>query len=74
MRCDGIAVITLTRLGLDPTRLISGMTKLIRFNEQKGTLLTGAFYTALDERVKFCRLMIESVKDRAHSSAPLAIK
>lgn len=74
LRCDGIAVITLVRLGLDPMRLISGMTKLTRFNERKGALITAAFYAALDERVKFCRIMIERVQGQAKESQLLATR
>ena len=34
LRCDGIAVIAMTRLGVDPDRLISALRKLVRHNER----------------------------------------
>jgi hypothetical protein len=74
LRCDGVAIITLTRLGLDPTRLITGMTKLTRFNEGKGAPITAAFYSALDERVKFCRIMIQKVKGQVKEPQVLATR
>ena len=37
LRCDGIAVIAMARLGVDPDRLISALRKLVRHNERMGT-------------------------------------
>ena len=36
LRCDGIAVIAMARLGVDPDRLISALRKLVRHNERIG--------------------------------------
>ena len=33
LRCDGIAVIAMTRLGVDPDRLISALRKFVRHND-----------------------------------------
>jgi membrane-associated phospholipid phosphatase len=35
LRCDGIAVLTLRRLGLNPNRLITAFDMLTRYNEQR---------------------------------------
>ncbi len=65
LRCDGIAIITLSQLGLDPTNLISAITKLRKFNERAGTLEERAYaYPSFEERMKFNRKMIELVKAR----------
>jgi hypothetical protein len=52
LRCDGIATIAMARLGVDPQRLISAVTKQIRYNERLGTL-NYAWYVPLDQRVRF---------------------
>ena len=36
LRCDGVAVIAMTRLGVDPDRLVSALRKLVRHNERLG--------------------------------------
>jgi hypothetical protein len=52
LRCDGIAVITLRKMHMDPARLISAATKLLRHNERIRTL-NYASYVPLDQRVRF---------------------
>lgn len=52
LRCDGIALIAMERLRVRPERLISAVTKQIRYNERIGTL-NYAWYVPLDERVRF---------------------
>jgi len=65
LRCDGIAIITLSQLGLNPTNLISAIARLRKFNERAGTLEERAYaYPSFDERMKFNRTMIELVKAR----------
>jgi Peptidase family M48 len=51
--CDGIAVITLRALGLDPARLITAVTKMTRYNERRGATATARSYIPLDERRRF---------------------
>jgi len=62
LRCDGIAVMALSQLGLDPESLISAVTKLTRFNERKGIPATTDIYPSLDDRLHFIRVIIEMVK------------
>ncbi|HXI92380.1 MAG TPA: hypothetical protein VNO24_20420 [Blastocatellia bacterium] len=62
LRCDGMAVITMSQLGLDPFHFISAITKLTK--SHKGKLISGESYTSLDERIRFIREMVEMVKSR----------
>jgi hypothetical protein len=57
LRCDGIAVLTMRRLGLDPERLVSAVQKMTRFNQHRGTVARAADYVSLKERVAFIRAM-----------------
>jgi hypothetical protein len=70
LRCDGVAVITLKGLGLDPSRLISQVTKMTRFNERIGA--TANLYTSLDERVEFIRALVEVVKAKGVAAPMIA--
>ncbi len=71
LRCDGIAIITLHQLNLNPERLISGVLKLNRYNQHKESATAAGRYVLLDERVKFIRAMIEMTQ--AGSKIPLAL-
>ena len=71
LRCDGIAVITLCQLGLNPESLISGVLKLNRYNGHKEGATAAGRYVLLEERVKFIRAMIEMTQ--AGSKVPLAL-
>jgi hypothetical protein len=53
LKCDGIAVLTLIRLGLDPTRLSDGLRKLTRFNKPFGMMADAEGYPTLDDRRRF---------------------
>lgn len=61
LRCDGIAVITLKHLGLDPTRLISAIAKLNKYNSHPSSLIAPQNYVAFNERVAFIQRMIDFV-------------
>jgi len=64
LRCDGIAVIALRRLGLDPAKLNSALTTIKTFNSR--TVSTDSFYHPTgDERARFIRAMTELVQQRA---------
>ena len=65
LRCDGIAVIALQRLAVDPERLISAVTDLTRYNERVGA--TGRFsrYVALSERARFIRAVARLTASRS---------
>jgi hypothetical protein len=53
--CDGIAVLTLRRLGIDPEQLVSAVESMTRFNERRGTVASTSDYVSLKERVAFIR-------------------
>jgi len=57
--CDGIAVITLRRVGLDPARLISGLERLSWYNaETLGAARNEDDYPGLDVRKKLVRALV----------------
>ena len=64
LRCDGIAVITLYRLKLNPASLIRTMRKLNRYNGHKEADPTAERYVSSEEREKFVLAMIGMVRDR----------
>ena len=54
--CDGIAIVTLNRLGMDSSRLITGIEKISRFNQKRlGTALNERNYPTIAERRAFAR-------------------
>jgi hypothetical protein len=57
LRCDGIAVLTLRRLGIDTENLVSAVQKVTRFNQRRDAVATGASYVPLNERITFIRAM-----------------
>jgi hypothetical protein len=57
LRCDGIAVLTLRQLALDPEDLVRAVTSLTRYNERLGAVASGDSYVSLSERVKFIRAL-----------------
>ena len=60
LRCDGMAIFTLARLGLDPRQLVSAVQRMTRYSQDTW----GAnYYAAPDERVAFVRAMIQLVKN-----------
>jgi hypothetical protein len=63
LKCDGIAVLTLLALRLDPTQLADGLRKLTRFNETRGVNSNAPDYPGLDERLRF----ITALRGFAHS-------
>jgi len=60
LRCDGMAVITMNRLGLDPSHLITAITKLTK--SHKGKLINPDSYVSLDERIRFIQAMMGIVR------------
>ena len=57
--CDGIAILTLRRVGVDPQNLLTGLSKLSIFNRTRvGVPDNGAYYPSFDEREKFARAMM----------------
>ena len=58
--CDGIAILTLIRLRLDPAQIISAMRKMARYDKDARE---ANYYTAPDERLAFARSMINWIKN-----------
>jgi hypothetical protein len=53
LRCDGIAVLTMRRLGLEPEHLVRAIRKMTRFNQRRGAIARAADYLPLNERIAF---------------------
>ena len=60
LECDGIAVLTLVALGLDPKHLLAATVKLERFNEQFGTPSNAEDYPKRYDRERFLRILLRS--------------
>jgi len=60
LRCDGIAVIALHRLGVDPKNLITAITKLNKYNDHPESL----HYVGLNERIAFIHSVIQLVSNQ----------
>ena len=71
LRCDAIAVITMRRLRLSPELLLSGVSKLTKFNEARGVKNNPNLVSSVDERASFCRAMVRLIE--AGSAYPEAI-
>lgn len=58
LMCDGIAIVTLHGLGMDVSRLMSGVQKISRFNRERfGTANNERDYPTLAQRQAFARAM-----------------
>jgi Zn-dependent protease with chaperone function len=71
--CDGIAVITLGRLAIDPANLVSGITRINNFNARV-TTVDNHSYPSPDERFKFIRAIAELVKARNETTAYITLR
>ena len=61
LRCDGIAILALVRLRLNPSQIISALRKIGRYDKDS----SGAnYYRTPDERLAFARWMIKSISSR----------
>jgi hypothetical protein len=58
--CDGLAIVTLRRAGMDPERLTSALEKVLRYNRARfGAALNEDDYPAIGERRRFARRLVE---------------
>jgi hypothetical protein len=55
LRCDGIAVLTLRRLGLNPERLVRAVEMMTWYNEQRHLAADRKEYASRDDRRAFIR-------------------
>jgi hypothetical protein len=53
LKCDGIAILTLLVLRLDPVRLVDGLRKQGRYNDMLGANANAADYPPFQERQRF---------------------
>jgi hypothetical protein len=54
--CDAFAIVTLQGLGMDPSRLITGIEKILIYNRQLfGPAVNESGYPTLSERREFAR-------------------
>jgi len=58
LKCDGIAVLTLISLGLDPARLADGIRKMTDFNEILGATANADEYPRMQDRMRFARALL----------------
>jgi hypothetical protein len=57
--CDGVAVLTLRRAGMDPGRLTSAIEKVLRYNRERfGPALNEGHYPTAGERRTFARRLV----------------
>jgi hypothetical protein len=66
LKCDGIGVLTLVELGLDPALLVAAARKLTRYNEAVGALANMKDYPGLIERARFARDLV-AIRRRMYS-------
>lgn len=74
LRCDGVAIITLARLGLAPGALRSALLKIDHFNRTKMFFTVPLSHPSLPDRAKFNRAMIDLVKARLDTPLDFASK
>jgi hypothetical protein len=60
LRCDAVAVFTLTDLGLNPRKLLSAVTTADALNARFGPPLNAKLYVPEQERVRFLQALIAS--------------
>lgn len=71
LRCDGIAVIALHRLGIDSLKITAAITKIIAFNARIITI-DPLYHPLLSERIDFIRAMSDLVKAREGAEKVIA--
>jgi hypothetical protein len=58
--CDGLAIVTLRRAGIDPNRLIAALGKVVRYNRDRfGAASNEADYPPIAERRRFAGRLVE---------------
>jgi len=72
LRCDGLAVIVMNQLGLDPSPFTSAVTKLAK--SHSGRLVNVEYYPSFDERIRFILTMIAMVNTRGAVFGPMPSK
>jgi Zn-dependent protease with chaperone function len=70
LRCDGIAMIALSRLGLDPAKLVSAIGRMRTFNA-RSVSTDPLYHPTNDERARFISAMSELAQQRGADLASL---
>jgi hypothetical protein len=74
LRCDAISIITMKSLRLNADALVSGVTKLTKFNEGRGVRNNPNLVISLDDRLRFCQAMTKLAESRGVTAKPIAGK
>jgi hypothetical protein len=69
LRCDAISIATLEHLRLDSAALLSGVSKLTKFNERRGFTNNPNLVPSVEERTTFNRAIVELVLADVHGAA-----
>lgn len=64
LRCDGVAVITLRHLGLEPQAFVEAVRAMTRFNEGVGAIASAGSYVSLKDRIAFVETIDRLVTPR----------
>ena len=72
LRCDGIAVITLIELGLNPEKVLTSFEKFNAYNGYKESGTRAERYVSSRDRERFIRSMIALVRGQARHRGPCA--
>jgi hypothetical protein len=62
--CDGIAVMSLAAVGVDPAHLGAAVSKMTRYNERRGATASADAYVSLGERLSFIDAMVARLETR----------
>jgi hypothetical protein len=68
LKCDGVAVLTLTALGLNPARLVESIRKVDRFNAFLGPAADADAYPSARDRIGFVKVLLKSIAHRGAST------
>jgi hypothetical protein len=63
LRCDAVSIITMKALRLDSDALLSGVSKLTKFNERRGFPNNPNFVSSVQERTNFSRAVGELIEE-----------
>ena len=68
--CDAIAIVILDGLGLDPSRLMTGVERITRYNREfRGSAVDERGYPTLSERRAFARALTAWIARAARTAS-----
>jgi hypothetical protein len=74
LRCDAVSIITMEGLRLDSGALLSGVSKLTKFNERRGFPNNPNLGPSVEERTNFSHAVVELIEEPDVASRPVASK